>query len=178
MIKDTIENQTDMLTTDSGRRNPQTVITDLLAYRLHRVANLVSRSASIRYKREFDISLWEWRTIAFIGAAQTLSLNELAKAGDISKGQISPVVRGLTERRLVSRKTDVNDARKIQLSLTSSGERLYEALIQSSAERNTALLGSITLAERKALTAILTKLEGKAHELSRAEKRRQKKCPE
>ena len=44
------------------------VIRDLLSYRLHVVANLLSRGAELRYRREFGVSLWEWRTIALLGA--------------------------------------------------------------------------------------------------------------
>lgn len=145
-------------------------ITDLLAYRLHRVANLVSRSASMRYKRQFNVSLWEWRAIAFLGAKQTLSLNDLAKAGDIDKGQVSLVVMGLVDRRLVQRKVDENDARKIQLSLTASGRRLYKELIHASDERNSAFLDCVTLEERQALDSVLAKLECKAHEYLQKEK--------
>ena len=32
-------------------------ITELLSYRLSRVANALSRSAALRYRREFDVSL-------------------------------------------------------------------------------------------------------------------------
>ena len=44
------------------------MIRDLLSYRLHEVANLLSRGAELRYRREFGVSLWEWRTIALLGA--------------------------------------------------------------------------------------------------------------
>ncbi|MDH4325630.1 MAG: MarR family transcriptional regulator, partial [Betaproteobacteria bacterium] len=54
-------------------------IRELLSYRLHVVANLLSRGAELRYRREFGVSLWEWRTIALLGGAhEALSLNELA----------------------------------------------------------------------------------------------------
>lgn len=145
-------------------------ITDLLAYRLHRVANLVSRSASMRYKRQFNVSLWEWRTIAFLGATQTLSLNELAKAGNIDKGQVSLVVMGLVDRCLVLRKVDESDARKIQLSLTASGRRLYKELIHASDERNSAFLDCVTPEERQALDSVLAKLECKAYEYLQKER--------
>ena len=57
------------------------VIRDLLSYRLHTVANLLSRGAELRYRREFGVSLWEWRTIALLGAVtEPLSLNHLAHA--------------------------------------------------------------------------------------------------
>ena len=57
-----------------------TEITDLISYRVHTVANLLSRGAELRYRREFGVSLWEWRTIALLGAAtEPLSLGELAR---------------------------------------------------------------------------------------------------
>ena len=53
-----------------------TEITDLISYQLHTVANLLSRGAELRYRRQFGVSLWEWRTVAHLGAArEPLSLN-------------------------------------------------------------------------------------------------------
>src|SRR5262245_10001059 len=116
-------------------------IRDLLSYRLHQVANLLSRGAELRYRREFGVSLWEWRSIALLGGAgEHQSLNELARAAGIDKGQMSRVVSGLTRRKLVARETDANDARGIRLSLTRSGRKLYESLIGAAAERNRAFL--------------------------------------
>ena len=61
-----------------------TAIRDLLSYRLHAVANLLSRGAELRYRREFGVSLWEWRSIALLGAsAEPLSLIDLAHAAGI-----------------------------------------------------------------------------------------------
>ena len=52
-----------------------TEIRDLLSYRVHVVANLLSRGAELRYRREFGVSLWEWCTIALLGACdEPLSL--------------------------------------------------------------------------------------------------------
>src|SRR4051812_49770924 len=81
-----------------------TEIQDLLSYKLHRVANLLSRGAELRYRREFGVSLWEWRTLALLGAAEEpMSLVQLAKAAGVDKGQMSRVVTGLADRRLVRR---------------------------------------------------------------------------
>src|SRR6478672_12910223 len=81
-----------------------TEIQDLLSYKLHRVANLLSRGAELRYRREFGVSLWEWRTIALLGATdQPMALVQLANAAGIDKGQMSRVVAGLAKRRIVLR---------------------------------------------------------------------------
>jgi DNA-binding MarR family transcriptional regulator len=137
-------------------------IRELLSYRLHQVANLLSRGAELRYRREFGVSLWEWRTVALLGGeAEPQSLNALARAAGIDKGQMSRVVSGLGRRGLVRREQDAADARGIRLSLTRAGQKLYDRLIGAAAERNAAFLGCLTAAERRCLEQAMTKL---AHE--------------
>jgi len=137
-------------------------IKDLLSYRLHQVANLLSRGAELRYGREFGVSLWEWRTVALLGgSAGAQSLNDLARAAGIDKSQMSRVVAGLTRKRMVVRAVDAADARGIRLSLTAPGRALYQKLMRAAAERNDAFVGCLTAKERECLEAIMRKL---AHE--------------
>jgi DNA-binding MarR family transcriptional regulator len=140
-----------------------TTIRELLSYRLHSVANLLSRGAEMRYRREFGVSLWEWRTVALLGgAAGTQSLNDLARAAGVDKAQMSRVVSGLTARALVSRQVDVADGRGIRLSLTRSGRALYKRLIGAAAERNDAFVGCLSAKERDCLDQALDKLADEA----------------
>jgi DNA-binding MarR family transcriptional regulator len=138
-------------------------IRDLLSYRLHQVASLLSRGAEMRYRREFGVSLWEWRAVALLGgASEPQSLNALARAAAIDKGQMSRVVSGLTRRRLVSRQADANDARGIRLSLTASGAKLYRGLIGAAAERDDAFLACLSARERDCLERAMAKLAAEA----------------
>src|SRR5687767_16031682 len=73
------------------RRSSMTEIKDLISYQVHTVANLLSRGAELRYRREFGVSLWEWRTVALLGAAEPQSLGDLARAAGIDKSQMSRV---------------------------------------------------------------------------------------
>ncbi len=137
-------------------------IRELLSYRLHQVANLLSRGAEMRYRREFGVSLWEWRTVALLGgSAAPQSLNELARAAGMDKGQMSRVVSGLTKRRIILREADANDARGIRLTLTRPGKVLYRKLIGAAAERNSAFLECLSAKERACLEQAMAKL---AHE--------------
>jgi DNA-binding MarR family transcriptional regulator len=147
-------------------------IRELLSYRLHQVANLLSRGAEMRYRREFGVSLWEWRTVALLGgAAEPQSLNELARAAGMDKGQMSRVVSGLTRKKMVFRETDANDGRGIRLSLTRAGRTLYQKLISAAAERNGVLLGCLSAKERACLEQAMTKLAREARSLIQKEKR-------
>lgn len=157
-------------TAPTGANPPATTIRTLLSYRLHTVANLLSRGASMRYRREFGVSLWEWRTIALLGAPLTqgtargpaLSLNELAKAAGLDKSQMSRVVSGLAERGLIVRASDAADARGVRLSLSRTGAKLYRGLIAAAAERNAAFLACLDRDEHAVLERALAKLGGEA----------------
>ena len=145
-----------------------TEIRELISYRLHTVANLLSRGAELRYRREFGVSLWEWRTIALLGAVtEPLSLNHLAHAAGIHKSQMSRVVSGLTRRKLVLRAAN---GREVALTLTKSGRRLYAGLISAATERDEAFNNCLSRNEKEVLERCLAKLAGQARELIRKEK--------
>jgi len=149
------------------------VIRDLISYRLHVVANLLSRGAELRYRREFGVSLWEWRTLALLGgASEPLSLNHLAHAAGIHKSQMSRVVTGLTERKLVLRAADADDARGVRLTLSKAGHKLYQDLIGAAAERDELFRRCLTKDETDAFNRVLGKLTGQARELIEREKRK------
>lgn len=145
-----------------------TEIRELISYRLHTVANLLSRGAELRYRREFGVSLWEWRTVALLGAVtEPLSLNHLAHAAGIHKSQMSRVVSGLTRRRLVSRAAN---GREVALTLTRAGRRLYEGLISAASERDETFNRCLSRNEKAVFDRCLSKLAGEARELIRKEK--------
>ena len=150
-----------------------TEIQDLLSYRVHVVANLLSRGAELRYRREFGVSLWEWRTVALLGAAdEGLSLGHLAHAAGIDNSQMSRVVSGLAKRRIVLRAAHPGDGRGIRLTLSKTGQRLYDGLIRAAAQRDEAFRNCLTRDERQAFERVLTKLAGQARELIQNEKAR------
>jgi len=145
-----------------------TEIRELISYRLHTVANLLSRGAELRYRREFRVSLWEWRSIALLGAVtEPLSLNHLAHAAGIHKSQMSRVVSGLTRRRMVQRAAN---GREVALTLTKSGRRLYEGLIRAASERDETFNRCLSKTEKEVFDRCLAKLAGQARDLIQKER--------
>ncbi|WP_113701829.1 MarR family winged helix-turn-helix transcriptional regulator [Nonomuraea lactucae] len=144
-------------------------ISEILSYRLHSVANSMSRSAALHYRREFDVSLGEWRTIALLGAEAPLTLNQLARRAALDKGQMSRMVTKLVERGVVQRANGAG--RTTQLALTRRGLTLYGGLIAAANERNDAFLTCLTPQEQEVLDSALTKLATLARALERAEQR-------
>lgn len=135
---------------------PRATIHELLSFRLSRVANAMSRSAAIRYRREFDVSLGEWRTIALLGASSVLTLNKLARLAALDKAQMSRVVSRLSDRGLVRR--EPGPRRTTELTLTRKGNSLYNRLIEAANERNEAFLLCLSESEREVLEGALERL--------------------
>jgi len=135
------------------------------------VANLLSRGAELRYRREFGVSLWEWRTIALLGAAEEpSSLGHLARAAGIDKSQMSRVVSGLTRRKLVTRDANDADGRGVHLRLSKSGRKLYDGLIGAAAQRDATLRSCLSDNEKTVFQRALGKLAGQARALIQQEK--------
>jgi DNA-binding MarR family transcriptional regulator len=132
-------------------------IKDLLSYRIHQLANALSRGAAARYRREFDVSLMEWRTIALLGGFAPMPLKDLARQSGLDKGLASRVVSGLVQRGLVQRGTAA-DARELALSLTPAGTTVFQSLMQAAGERDAAFRAALTDTEAACLESAIGKL--------------------
>jgi DNA-binding MarR family transcriptional regulator len=139
-------------------RGSSLTIKDLLSYRIHRVSSLLSRSAAVRYRTEFDLSLGEWRALALLGGFAPMSLNQLAREADLDKAQMSRVVSGLVRKGFIAREAGSRRERAA-LVLTPAGERTYRSLMNAAAERNAAFLACLAPSELQALNSALAKLD-------------------
>ncbi len=137
-------------------------IKDLLSYRVHKLAGALSRGAASRYRREFDVSLVEWRTMALLGDYSPLSLKQLAALAALDKSLISRTVTALADRGLVERTVSQADAREVALKLSPAGVALHAGLMQAARERDVAFRGVLSAEELDVLDGLLTRLEAEA----------------
>ncbi len=137
-------------------------IRDLISYRLARTSSLMSRGAALRYRREFDVSLGEWRALALLATGAPQSLMQLARAAGLDKAQMSRVVASLIERDLVVRDTAPQRGRAVELSLSPSGRETYSGLIAAASERDRAFRSALEPHELATLDAALGKLADQA----------------
>lgn len=142
-------------------------IQDLLSYKIIAVANAMSAGSAMRLRSEFDVSLGEWRVLGLIAASASHSLNGLARAAGLDKGQMSRVISTLVERGLVTRQLPAKKGLTVHLTLTPRGKRLYVRLIGVAGERNDRFVASLTPGERAAMHTALPKLFAAAREYVR-----------
>jgi DNA-binding MarR family transcriptional regulator len=149
------------------KRRPHKTISGLLANRLTRVATTLSRSANLRYRREFDVSLGEWSTLALLGEDSQLTLNGLATRAGLDKAQMSRVVSRLVERGYIDREQGAR--RSTRLTLTASGQDIYAGLISAANERDAELYAAVEPEKLKIFEEVLEQLTSNAREIEAAE---------
>ena len=77
--------------------------------------------AKLRERRAADISVPQFRTMAYINRNNGASLSDLSAHIGLTLPSMSKLVDGLVSRNLISRIGDSQDRRKICLSLTPQG---------------------------------------------------------
>jgi DNA-binding MarR family transcriptional regulator len=100
-----------------------------LPYRLSVTTNRISRAFAAQYEEEFGISIPEWRAIAVLGSFAPLSSNQICERTAMDKAKVSRAVATLLKRGLIAREPHQTDQRLIQLTLSRSGRKVYEAII-------------------------------------------------
>ena len=155
----------------------QVNIKQLFTYRLNVLANMSSRIAALRNKREFGLSMLDWRMIALLASYAPLSLNRLAQEANLDKGRVSRAIADLIARGLIKRSVDEKDGRGIKLKLSVKGKSVYRRVLPHAVQRNDDLTAALTSVEKRTLEQIISKLTTRGLEMFTAERKLAKAAP-
>jgi DNA-binding MarR family transcriptional regulator len=129
-------------------------------FRLNRLAAEVSAALAIEYQERYGLDIPEWRVLATLGFRNDpCSAQYVSDCTRTHKSTISRAVSALLKRRLVERVENADDRREFRLRLTRKGRTLYEELIPRLLSREQDILSCLSATERKALGALLGKIE-------------------
>jgi DNA-binding MarR family transcriptional regulator len=99
---------------------------DHLPYRLLLLARMIDRQASRKLQAEFNISLAEWRVLAFIGVSGPSTAATIGAQGRIDRAEISRAVAALESKGLATREPHATNRRKLIIKPTSRGAALFD----------------------------------------------------
>jgi len=74
--------------------------------------------------RQYDVTEQQWRVLRMVTSSGSLTAGELSQAVFISMPSLSRIMASLEKRKLVRRKTDKKDLRKMTVSATSAGRAM------------------------------------------------------
>ena len=110
--------------------------TDQCAREIIDVIPLVMRviRAEVRSSRFPELSLPEFRSLAFLGRNRGSTLGDVAAHVGMAAPSASKLIDGLVSSQLVTRETDAVDRRRVVLALTPAGKRRYQAAFDTAVQ--------------------------------------------
>lgn len=129
-----------------------------LTYRLHLINKLADKTSSDAYMNELGLPVGAARCLAAIGTFAPLSVKDLAQYANLNKAQASRATQALLERGYVLKEDNEQDARGVIITLTPSGQAIWQQIMQIVERRNKEVFGCLTEKERQQLGTILDKL--------------------
>ncbi|MDF2118007.1 MarR family transcriptional regulator [Roseiarcaceae bacterium H3SJ34-1] len=119
-------------------------MTDLVAFRLIHLADVISRAATAVFEARFNLNNSELRALIVLREEQPLTSAELSRRGRIDKAWISRSIDRLEKRRLVNREAHPTDSRMTLISLTTQGVELMTELTPIATQRQKRLLSGLS----------------------------------
>ena len=107
--------------TKPAKTDENFVLDEFLPYQLVVLAGRVSRDFSAIYREKFGFGVSEWRVLAHLSQAGSVSVREIHAKVDMDKSKVSRAASRLQAAGYVSKQTNTHDRRLIELSLTVAG---------------------------------------------------------
>lgn len=129
-----------------------------LSYRLHLLHKVTDMESQEAYPQATGLSLSEGRCLATIGSFAPLSVNDLAGYANLNKGQASRAAQALADKGLIHKRSNSQDGRGIEISLSPKGKALWKKTMALIAKRNNAIFGCLSAQEQQRLSDFFDRL--------------------
>ncbi|WP_066525935.1 MarR family winged helix-turn-helix transcriptional regulator [Erythrobacter sp. CCH5-A1] len=137
-----------------------------LPYQLSVTSNAVSSLIAERYRKRFGLKIPEWRVMAVLGDAGTMTQRALTAATVMDKVAVNRAVKVLEERGLIARVPNPGDGRSHLLALTAEGRAIHAEVMPLARATERELLEGFGGGEEAALRDLLARLRARAMALA------------
>jgi DNA-binding MarR family transcriptional regulator len=104
-------------------------LSSFLPYQLAVASSRISREFSERYKREFGLSIPEWRVLAHLAQSDAVSVREIHERVDMDKSKVSRAAARLESSGLIEKRENPEDRRLLDMRLTAKGRDLIARIV-------------------------------------------------
>lgn len=129
-----------------------------LPYLLSITSNAVSRRIADEYEARFGLNIPEWRVMAVLGDAGSMTQRELVQATMMDKVAVNRACKGLELRQLVARRPNALDGRSHHLELTGTGRAMHAAIMPIALAMEERLFSVLSEDERLLFRDMLSRL--------------------
>jgi len=136
-----------------------------LPFRMWTVANEVGESMEGFYQERFGLTRVGWQALAVIAEHEPLSASELARKMHVDNVQAARAIGHLSDLRMISRRTDSQDKRRVVLRVAKAGWTAYWAIVPRARSLEEVLTRDLSAQELKVLSELLGRMEARGLEL-------------
>lgn len=136
---------------------------DWLPYQCSVITNRVSSMLARMYHEEFGIGVVEWRLLANLGSFSPMSAKELSETTAMDQVSVTRALSSLVGKKLVSRRVDGKDRRRVILRLTKDGAAAYRRVMPLAQAIEHELISEMKPQEIDALHAAMRVLVDRAN---------------
>jgi DNA-binding MarR family transcriptional regulator len=129
----------------------------LVAQDLFALQNLLLRSAALTFRREVNLSDFEWRVLSQVGEHAPLTLIQLVPLLSRDKSQVGRTLARLAGRGLLTREK-IGGGRHVLVDISPQGRAVYAQLAELALTRNAALIEGLSARDQQMFMAILDKV--------------------
>jgi len=128
------------------------------AYRVNYVANFFVGPLIKKIEKKYKMTRPEWIVLFCLNQRTELNAQQISNVTGRPKTSISLAVRQLQKKKLIVRRTDVNDGRRQVLRVTDMGLKIYKEIVAYFVTRESNMLACLDRGERQVFVALLDKI--------------------
>lgn len=131
---------------------------DHLPHRVLLLAKMLDRDTSRHLQESFDLTLAEWRVLAFVGSAGPASAADVGTAFEVDRAEVSRAVARLVQAGLIRRQADTSNRKRLILVMTDRGKTVFEQARLQRLAYFRSVMQDLDQTERQILASTLDKL--------------------
>ena len=135
------------------------------SYRFAIISARVVRSVAGMYGPKYRMLPSGWKALAVIGRYGPLSAKDVGAYSTVEPDKVTRAVDRLVKLGFVARRKDLGDRRKVVLSLTPPGRRVYDDVECLTRQVEMATLTALPARDRAALDRVLERLEERSRKI-------------
>lgn len=122
------------------------------------IANKLSSSASLIYRRRFGVGIVEWRIMALLAVEPWITAGRICEVIGLDKAGVSRSTRFLLDKGYVETRYRDNNNRRQFIALTRAGMDLHDQIARVASKREEQLLTGFSDEERALAVKLLTRM--------------------
>jgi DNA-binding MarR family transcriptional regulator len=129
-----------------------------LSFRANFIAHHFNQPLYDWIQRRYRLTAPEHVVLYALGLKEGITADDIAASSSRPKNTLSRAVNSLLRKKLLLRKQDQADRRRLSLYLTRSGRRIFNETVPQFVAREQAMASALTSTEQNVLNELLTKI--------------------